>query len=257
MGAIVILRTRIIPSLLLQNESLVKTVNFKNYTYVGDPCNTVRIFNELEVDELIFLDILASKENKLPNYKLLSEIANECFMPLVYGGGIKTLDQAKQVFEIGFEKIIINTYGIINPSLITEIANLYGNQALISSIDVKKNIFNKSTVRIFAGKKNTKLDPLILAKEMENRGAGEIMLTSIDKEGTWEGFDLELISKISSELSIPLIAHGGAGNFLDLKKGVEAGASAIALGSMVVFQKKGMGVLINFPAQEELKNNFQ
>ena len=221
---------------------------------MGDPANTVQIFNELAVDELLFLDISASSENRNPNYKVLSAIASECFMPLGYGGGIKCIEEARKIFEIGFEKIVINSYALTNPNLISEIANLYGSQAVICSIDVKIDFFGNKTVRSFGGGKNTKKDPVIWAKEVENMGAGEILLTSIDNEGTWKGFDLELKSKVSNAISIPVIAHGGAGSIehIDtlLKK---TNVSAIALGSMVVFQKKGMGVLVNFPDPDELK----
>jgi cyclase len=246
------LRTRIIPALLLCNESLVKTVRFDKFTYVGDPTNTVRIFNELEVDELLFLDITASSENRGPNLKVLADIANECFMPLGYGGGIRRLDQAKAVFDIGFEKVAINTQAAQNPALVNDIASHFGSQAVIASIDVKKELFGRKTVRTLAGRRNTNRDPVKWAKELETMGAGEILLTSIDHEGTWGGFDLELVKRVVDAVSIPVIAHGGAGNrshVVDvLKKGH---ASAVALGSMITFQKKDMGVLINFP--NELK----
>ena len=247
------LRTRIIPALLLRNESLVKTFKFNNFTYVGDPCNTVCIFNELEVDELLFLDIIATREGRSPNLKLLADIANECFMPLAYGGGIKSLEQAKSVFEIGFEKVAINTSAVDNPGLISQIAHHFGSQAVVVSIDVKSNFWRKPTVRTKAGCFNTGLNPVSWAKEVENRGAGEILLTSMDREGTWAGFDLELVKRVSDSVSIPVIAHGGAGSVGDIRKVVEIGhASAVALGSMVVFQKKGMGVLVNFPDKELL-----
>ncbi len=248
------LRTRIIPALLLRNETLVKTVRFSKFTYVGDPANTVRIFNELEVDELLFLDITASRENRSPNLKLLSDIASECFMPLGYGGGIRSLDQAKAVFDIGFEKVAINTCAAENPALINQIAIHYGSQAVIASIDVKKGLFGKQTVHVQAGKINTKRDPVEWAKEVEQLGAGEILLTSIDREGTWEGFDLDLVRKVTDAVSIPVIAHGGAGNVEHIGQVLrDANASAVALGSMVVFQKKGMGVLVNFPSPAQLK----
>ncbi len=248
------LRTRVIPALLLRNESLVKTVRFGKFTYVGDPANTVRIFNELEVDELLFLDITASPENRSPNLKLLADIANECFMPLGYGGGIRSLDQAKAVFDIGFEKVAINTQAAVNPALIGEIAVHYGSQAVIASIDVKRGVFGGQTVRTLGGKRNTLRDPVTWAVEVEKMGAGEILLTSIDREGTWEGFDLDLVRRVTDAVSIPVIAHGGAGNVEHIDQVVrDANASAVALGSMVVFQKKGMGVLVNFPSSAQLK----
>jgi len=243
------LRTRIIPALLLRNESLVKTKKFGKFIYVGDPANTVRIFNELEVDELLFLDITASLEKRSPNLKVLSEIADECFMPLGYGGGITSLEDAKSVFDIGFEKIAINT-ATEKLSLISELANQYGSQAVMASIDVKKSLFGRQTVRTLGGRRDSHRDPVEWAKELEQQGAGEILLTSIDREGTWNGFDLGLVKRVTDAVSIPVIAHGGAGTVQHITQVVkEANASAVALGSMVVFQKKGMGVLVNFPEQ--------
>ena len=248
------LRTRIIPILLLRNESLVKTIKFNKFSYLGDPANTVRIFNEIEVDELIFLDIMASRKKRKPNFRILNEIASECFMPLCYGGGISNLEQAKKIFDIGFEKISINTQANINPGLITEIANYFGSQSVIASIDVKKNIFKQDKVITISNTKNTKKNPILWAKEVEELGAGEILLTSIDREGTWEGFDLNLVRQFTDNVSIPVIAHGGAGNIDHIKDVViNANASAVALGSMVVFQKKDMGVLINFPDRKKLE----
>ena len=247
------MRARVIPVLLLRNESLVKTVRFGKFTYVGDPANTVRIFNELEVDELIFLDITASRERRSPNFKVLADIANECFMPLAYGGGITSLDQAKAIFDIGFEKIAINTQAVENPHLIGEIVAHYGSQAVIASVDVKKDFFLRYTVRILAGRRNTNREPVSWAKEVEEMGAGEILLTSIDREGTWDGFDLALVREVADAVTIPVIAHGGAGKIEHIAEAVKYGsASAVALGSKVVFQKKGMGVLVNFPDQKIL-----
>lgn len=249
------LRTRVIPALLLRHESLVKTVGFRKFTYVGDPCNTVRIFNELEVDELLFLDITASTDGRGPNLKLLVNIANECFMPLGYGGGIRSLADAKAVFDIGFEKVAVNSCAMDNPALLPDIASQYGSQAVIASIDVKSGLLGKPTVRTRAGRHNTGRDPVEWAQEVEQRGAGEILLTSIDREGTWAGFDLDLVKRIADAVSIPVIAHGGAGSIDDIGKVVKLGnASAVALGSLVVFQKKDMGVLVNFPDQQQLEN---
>ncbi len=247
------LRTRVIPALLLRDESLVKTVRFGKFTYVGDPCNTVRIFNELEVDELVFLDITATREGRAPNLALLADIASECFMPLGYGGGIRTLEDAQAILRIGFEKVIVNSHAINNPRFITELAEHFGSQAVIASIDVKRNVLGHAHVVSRSGTQQTGRDPVTWAREMESRGAGEILLTAIDREGTWAGFDTGLVQAVAASVRIPVIAHGGAGSVADIGNVVaSACASAVALGSMVVFQKKGMGVLVNFPAPGQL-----
>jgi len=248
------LKIRIIPCLLLRNESLVKTVQFKKFGYIGDPANTCRIFNELEVDELAFLDITASREKREPNYKILQEIANECFMPLSYGGGIRSLQEAERIFNIGFEKVVLNSYPFENPNIISELARAFGNQSVIIAIDVRKSFLGKYQVFGLSGTKNEKKHPTEWAKEVQERGAGEILLTSIDREGTWKGFDIELTAQVASTVSIPVIAHGGAGSVEQIGEIVRRGlASAVALGSMVVYQKKDMGVLVNFPDDTHLK----
>lgn len=248
------LRIRVMPVLLLRDESLVKTIKFGKYTYIGDPCNTVRIFNELEVDELIFLDINATRSKRKPNVKLLADIANECFMPLAYGGGIKTFSEAKEILTIGFEKVAVNSSAIENPQIISELAEHFGSQAVIVSIDVKKDFLGRNRVWGNSGKSNSKLDPVSWAREAERLGAGEILLTAINHEGSWSGFDLQLIRDVANAVNIPVVAHGGAGKIEDIGDAVKKGqASAVALGSMVTFQKKGMGVLVNFPDELKLR----
>ncbi len=248
------LRTRVIPCLLLKNESLVKTVRFKEYNYIGDPINTVRIFNELEVDELMFLDIFASKENRNINFKILQDIANECFMPLSYGGNIKSLDDAKQILQIGFEKVVINSNSFNNLKLIEDISNYFGVQSVVCSIDVKNSFFGGQKIYSHHGRKKQSLDIVLWAKELEKAGAGELLVTSIDKEGSWDGYDIELIRSITSSVQIPVIANGGCGKVEHLGEAVnKANASACAVGSMVVYQKKGMGVLVNFPDRKDLE----
>jgi cyclase len=243
-----VLLTRVIPALLLRDASLVKTVRFGKFTYVGDPCNTVRIFNELEVDELVVLDIAATRERRKPNLALLADIANECFMPLGYGGGIRQFAEAQRILRLGFEKVIVNTHAEENPAFIRELADHFGSQAVIVSIDVKTDLWGRSRVHTNSGTRNTHRDPVAWAQEVESRGAGEILLTSIDHEGTWQGFDLSLVKAVTDAVRIPVIAHGGAGSLDDIARAVRtAGASAVALGSMVVFQKQGCGVLVNFP----------
>ena len=248
------LQTRVIPCLSLQDKGLVKTIKFNNPTYIGDPINAVKIFNEKEVDELIFLDISATVKNKKPPIKLISQIASECFMPLGYGGGIRNLDEIKKIFSLGVEKIIINTHAVENPSFIKQAANLFGSQSIVVSIDVKKNLFGKYEIFTQGGKKSTKLNPVIFARQMEEMGAGELFLNSIDRDGTMKGYDIELIQKISKKVTIPVIACGGAGRLEDFGKAIkEGGASAVAAGSFFVFTGPHRAVLINFPTPEEVR----
>ena len=248
------LKARVMPCLLLKGRGLVKTVRFKNPNYVGDPINTIRIFNEKEVDELILLDITATTESKKPNFETISEVASECFMPLTYGGGIRTIEDAKMIFNLGVEKVAINSYAVENPSFIRELAALFGSQSVVISIDVKKTWLGKYAVHTHGGKNVTKYDPVEWAKFMEETGAGEILLTSIDRDGTYEGYDIELIRMVSAAVTTPVIACGGACRLEDFTEAVKAGgASAVAAGSMVVYQGKNRGVLINFPARNELE----
>jgi len=249
------LRTRIIPCLQLIDESLVKTVKFGHHGYIGDPINTVRIFNELEVDELCFLDIRATIEKRPPNFQVLQHIAEECFMPLSFGGGVKNADIAKKILSIGFEKIVLNTAAFETKQLVTDIANHSGNQSVIGSIDVKKNFWGKYQVYISDGKKKIDIDPIEWAQELESLGAGELLITSMDNDGTWKGYDLDIVSKIVKSVRIPVIANGGAGNIHHIEEVVKkSNASAVALGSMVVYQAKGLGVLVNFPDRLTLES---
>lgn len=247
------LRTRVIPCLLLQNNALVKTVKFKNPSYIGDPLNAIRIYNELEVDELILLSIDATITNKRPPFKLIADVAEECFMPFTYGGGIRNIDDAKELFKLGVEKIALNAATIENPILLKKIADIYGSQAVIAAIDVKNNIWGKPKVFIHSGKTNTGLDPVEHAKKVEELGAGEILLYSIERDGTFVGYDLELIKRVTQAVSLPVIACGGAGTIQHLAEAVKiGGASAVAAGSMMVYQNSNKGVLINFPLRKEL-----
>lgn len=248
------LRTRVIPVLLLRHESLVKTVGFDRFQYVGDPCNTVRIFNEIEVDELCFLDITATRDGREPDLGLLADIANECFMPLSYGGGIRTFEQAEAILRLGIEKVVLNSAAVETPDVVSQIARHFGSQAVIVSIDCTRDLRGRYKVKTRSGTRATRIEAADLAREAERLGAGEILLTSIDREGSWSGFDVELVKSVTDAVSIPVIAHGGAGTLAHIREVVHAGgASAVALGSMVVFQKKGMGVLVNFPGSAELE----
>lgn len=244
---------RVIPTLLIHKGGLVKSVKFKDYKYVGDPINAVKIFNEKEVDEIAVIDIDASRENKAPDINKIAEIASEAFMPMAYGGGISTIKQIKEILFNGIEKVIINKAAHINPSLISEAANLFGNQSIVVSIDVKKNLFGTYKVYIDNGKKNTGLCPIEFAQKVEKLGAGEILLNSIDKDGTFEGYDVQLINQVCNAVKIPVIAAGGASIINDFKQALINGASAVAAGSMFVFQKPHKAVLISYPTRKEIK----
>lgn len=245
--------SRVIPCLLLHDDSLVKTVKFRKINYIGDAINTVRIFNQMEVDELIFLDISASKNNKPPDFKIIENIANECFMPFAYGGGIRSVDEINRIHKIGVEKIALNTYALENPEFIKIASDTFGSQSIIVSVDIKKNMFGKYEIHYQGNQKIKKYEALEFIKLAQDKGAGEILLNSVDRDGTWTGYDIEFIKKITSEISIPLIASGGAGNIEDFYKAVSiGGASAVAAGSMFVYQGKDLGVLINYPSRIEL-----
>ena len=245
-------RVRIIPVLLLKKGGLYKTVNFKSGKYIGDPINSVKIFNEKEADELLLLDYNASLEKRGPDFNKIAEIAGEAFMPMAYGGGIRNLDDAKKVFDSGYEKIVLNSILFDDLSLIDKVAAIYGAQAVVGCIDVKKAIFGGIKVYSYSGTKKTNYTPLQWAKKIEEAGCGEIIINSIDKDGTWDGYALDVISEVSHYVKVPVIACGGAGTKDDFKSAVTAGASAVAAGSMFVYQKKGMGVLISFPSDLQI-----
>jgi imidazole glycerol-phosphate synthase subunit HisF len=248
------LKTRVMPCLLSRNGRLVKTVKFKNPAYVGDPVNAIKIYNEKEVDELILVDITATIEQKEPPFELLAEVTSECFMPFTYGGGIRDIEVIRRLFSLGIEKIVVNSFAVENPSFIKQAAALFGNQSIVASIDAKKTWLGRYSVFSHGGRKDAKLDPVEYAKLMENMGAGEILLNSIDRDGTMEGYDTDLIKSVTDVVGIPVIACGGAGSVDDFGKAVRiGGASAVAAGSMVVYQGKNRGVLINFPSREELE----
>jgi cyclase len=245
---------RVIPCLLLKDKGLVKTVKFKNPKYVGDPINAVRIFNEKEVDELIFLDITATIEKRPPSIEVISQISDECLMPLTFGGGISTVDQVKQVLNAGAEKVSINTSAVENPILIKEASDNFGSQSIVVAIDVKKKLFGKYEVFTHDGTRGTGLDPFQFSQKMEQFGAGEILINSIDRDGTMLGYDINLIKLITTAVNIPVIACGGAGKIQDFSEALlTGGASAVAAGSLFVFYGKRRAVLINYPTKEELK----
>lgn len=250
------MRIRVIPSLLIHNGGLVKSIRFKDYKYVGDPINAVKIFNEKEVDEIAVIDITATRENRPPNILQIAEIASEAFMPLSYGGGINTIEQIKKILFNGAEKVILNTAAHTNPSLITEAARLFGSQSVVVSIDAKKTLLSGYKVFINNGKTKTSFGPEAFAKKMQDAGAGEILLNSIDSDGTYTGYNLDLINSVSHNIQIPVIAIGGAGSIEDFVKAKENGASAVAAGSMFIFQRPHQAVLISYPSQKELKEKL-
>jgi cyclase len=242
----------------MDRGALVKTVQFKNPTYVGDPVNAVRIFNQKEVDELILIDIAATTERRGIDFDTLEKVTGECFMPICYGGGVASVDEMRRLYALGIEKVSLSSAAVARPSLVSEAAAEFGSQAVVVTIDVKKNLFGKHTVRTHGGRVDTKRMPLELAREMEAAGAGEILLYSIDRDGTWSGFDLKLLKEISQAAGIPVIACGGAGSLQDVRAAVkEGGASAVAIGSMAVFQGKDLGVLIKFPTRAQQDGLFE
>ncbi len=251
------LKTRVIPALLLKDRGLVKTVKFKDPAYVGDPVNVIRIFNEKEVPELILLDIGATRRSRRPQLEIIKQVASECFMPLAYGGGVRDLEDLRAIFNLGVEKVALNTRAVEDPSLLTRAAEVFGSQSLVAALDVKKSLFGRYEVHTHGGGRNTKQDPVETARALERAGAGEILLTSMDRDGTMSGYDLELIRRVAEAVRVPVIACGGAGRVEDFGAAVcQGGASAVAAGSMVVFQGKARGVLINYPSRERLKKEL-
>lgn len=248
------IRPRIIPVLSIDNRDLIKTVKFNNPTYLGDPVNAVKIFNRKMIDELSVLDIRATKFNREPDYELLKDIAGEAFMPLSYGGGIKTVDQIRELLAIGYEKVIINTALVKNPQMLKKASELFGSQSIVASIDVKE-IKGKKVCVVCDGNEVTEYYPIDLALKAQTLGCGEIIINSIDKDGMMSGYDIELIKSVSTAVSVPVIACGGAAGIPDLKAAlVEGHADAAAGGSMFVYYGKLKAVLITAPTEQELIN---
>ena len=242
---------RITPTLLIHQKGLVKTRRFKDPKYVGDPINAVKIFNEKEVDEIIVLDIDRSRNEEEPDYQLIEKLAYECRMPLCYGGGIKTVEQAQRIFSLGVEKIALSSLAIDNPDMITKIAEVVGNQSVVVVMDARKKIFSgKYELYSINGTKSTNLDPVEYAIKMQMRGAGEIVLNSIDQDGMMNGYDYNLIRKVRATISIPMTVMGGAGSLEHLGEVIkEHGIIGTAAGSLFVFKGKYRAVLINYPTK--------
>lgn len=244
---------RIIPCLLYNGSGLVKTVKFKNPSYIGDPINAIKIFNDKEVDELILIDINASKEKRKPNFTKLAEMAAEAFMPFAYGGGVKTYDDFAHLYKIGIEKVIVNSLLQENPGVVKKVVENYGAQAVVACIDIKKPLFGAKNTYSYIGHK-IKFGPKEYVQHLVNDiGVGELMIQSVDNDGTWEGYDFEITKQLADLSDVPIIAAGGCGKQEDLKKVLyESNAQAGAIGSMAVYSKKGMGVLINFPNRNDI-----
>ena len=252
------LRPRIIPSLLYHDKGLVKTINFKYPKYIGDPINAVRIFNEKEVDELAFFDIDATVLHKEPDYVLIEKLANQSRMPLCYGGGVKTVDEAQKIFGLGIEKIALSSAIIKTPQLVTQIAERVGSQSVIVVLDIKKKLLGGYEVFTHNGKKSTGINPIKFVKELEMLGAGEIIINCIDQDGVMKGYDMTLIGIIAESISIPLTVLGGAGSMSDIEKVIEKyGVIGVAAGSLFVFKGPYKAVLINYPTQIEKNKIFK
>ncbi len=244
---------RIIPCLLVKDKGLVKTVNFKHSKYVGDPINAVRIFNEKEVDELIVLDIDATFEGREPDYGMIEDLAAECRMPLCYGGGVTRSDQVQRIVQLGVEKVAMSAAAIEKPGLVEKAAECVGNQSVVIVLDVKKSsIGSKYEVRTHNGKKHTGKSPSELALEFEKRGAGEIVINSIDRDGLMKGYDLALVKEVRKSISVPLTIIGGAGSLNDIGSVINKyGTIGAAAGSLFVFKGTYRAVLINYPNRAE------
>lgn len=248
------LTTRVIPCLLLRGSGLVKTIRFKDPKYIGDPINAIRIFNDKEVDELILLDIDATREKRGPAFSVIEEVASECFMPLGYGGGIRSVEDARCILKLGVEKVVLNSIAWREPSVLQAASREFGAQAVVASIDVRRKLFGRYEVCIDGGIVGTGADPIEYARRVEALGAGEIFLNSIDRDGTMQGYDIELIAKVTAAVGIPVIASGGAGSVSDFGAAVRQGhASAVAAGSLFVFHGPHRAVLITYPPRIDLE----
>lgn len=241
------MRFRVIPCLLLGEGGLVKTRRFKNERYVGDPLNVIRIFNEKEVDELIVLDVLATVQGRQPNASTVKAMAGECFMPLSYGGGVSSMTDLEHLFKAGAEKVVVNAAAVDTPGFVQEAARAYGSQSIAVAMDVRRSVFGRQSVWTHRATRDRSIDPAIHAARMEDVGAGEILLNSVDREGTREGYDLPLVERVSQSVRIPVVASGGAGCVSHFLEAIAAGASAVSAGSMFVFFGKHDAVLITYP----------
>jgi len=246
-------RPRIIPVLLLKDLAVVKSVRFRNHKYIGDPINAVKIFNDLEADELVFLDITASSRGRLISVDFVKTVGEEAQMPFCVGGGITSLADIKTILAAGAEKVVLNTSAGRNPDFVKAAAAEFGSSTIVVCIDVKRTLFRTERTWIVGGSRATAFSPLDFAKLMEDQGAGELIIQSIEKDGTMEGYDIDLIRSISQAVSIPVVALGGAGRNEDLVAGYQYGfANGLAAGSLFVYHDRQRGVLINYPEKRDV-----
>lgn len=248
---------RIIPVLLLKNNGLVKTVRFRDPTYVGDPINAIRIFNEKEADELVFLDITATLEGRDPDFGTISEVASECFMPFAYGGGIRDLQTIEKIFNVGAEKVVINSQAAVSLDLIREAARRFGSQSIVGSMDVKKSFIGGYEVYVRSGTVSVRQNPHDYIRGLEDAGVGEVFLNSVDRDGTLKGYDHALIRQLAKTVGVPVVAIGGASSVSDMVQAIRvSGASAAGAGSIFVFHGKHRAVLITYPERLTLEREL-
>ena len=247
---------RVVPCLLLQGDALVKTTRFARPVYVGDPLNVLSIFSAFEADEILLLDVGATPERRRPPFDLLAKLAQECLVPTTYGGGLTSLDDIRRIIDIGYERVVLNTALDTHPSVVSEAARVFGSQAVVASIDAIRLPTGGYDVRVEGGTRGIGMDPAKHASRAQELGVGEILITSIDRDGTMEGYDLDLIRSVADAVTVPVVACGGAGTSDHLVDAFRGGAAAVAAGSMWVFQGKNRGVLIHFPRREHREALF-
>ena len=244
-----------IPALLLEDDAFVKTRNFRDATYIGDPINVINLFNRFEVDEIVLLDIGATVNQREPSFDLIRQLAAECWVPLTYGGGVRSFGQAKQILGSGVEKVVFGTALETAPDAVSSVAEAFGRQAVVAAVDVRRT---NSTTEVFVenGRRSVRSSAAEWAQRAVALGAGEILVNSIDRDGTMSGFDLDLIRTVAAAVKTPVVALGGAASRSDLPQPIAVGASAVAAGSLFVFQGAARGVLVNFPERNELEGLF-
>ena len=248
---------RVIPCLLLRGEGLYKSKKFKDWKYVGDPRNAIRIFNQKEVDELILLDVEASREKKTIHWELIEECAGECFMPLAYGGAVRSPEIARRLVSLGIEKIVLNSTALVYPELIQEVSTTIGSCSTVVCIDVQRNWRGKAQVYNHCDRRQVSLDPAEWAKKAVQLGAGEIIIQSVDRDGCLNGYDLQLLQEITSIIPVPVTILGGCGSLQHCTEAWQGGASGVAAGSWFVFQQPHQAVLITYPEYHKIRSAFQ